>query len=143
MTSHYFISTGVVVAGAALYASTREDGVGSAMRSTGDTAVHAYERAAHSAQKHHVGEKLSAAGQATYKKATEIDDQYHISDNVKHATVVAAKEAKKINDKYDITGSASRAAASGARSVFKFIEGASKGSSGSSATNTNRVTGPN
>lgn len=117
------------MAGAALYATTRQDNIGSAARATGGSAVSLYEKAADSAEKHHVGEKLAAAGQATYKKAAQIDSQYHVTENLKQATVVAAAEAKKLNDKYDITGNASRAVAAGTRSVLKFMDSASSGES--------------
>ena len=130
-----FIHLGVVVAGAALYATTREDGVGTAARVTGNTAVSAYDRAAESAEKHHVGEKIAAVSKATYKKTIELDNQYHISENVKSAGAVAISEAQKLNEKYDITGKSSRAIASGARSVFKILEG-SNGTATTSSTTT-------
>jgi hypothetical protein len=124
---------GVVIAGAALYATTRTDKVGGAARGVGGAAATTYDKAAESAEKHHVGEKISAASHATYHKAKEIDSQYHITDNVKHATAVAALEAKKLNDRYDITGKSSRAMAAGAKSVYKFIESSSSGHSDSSS----------
>lgn len=128
---------GVVVAGAALYATTRNDNIGKAVRATGGGAASAFEKAADSAEKHHIGEKLAAAGEATIKKAKAIDSQYHITDNLKHATDVAAVEAKKLNEKYDITGNAARAFASGTRTVFNYIDSASSRSGESASPSRN------
>ncbi len=111
--------TGVVVAGAALYATTRDDKLGGAARATGSGAVTVFDKARESAEKHHVGEKLAAASAATAKKAAELDEQYKITENVKVATATAISEAKKLNDKYDITGSAARALMSGAAAVTR------------------------
>lgn len=111
--------TGVVVAGAALYATTRDDKVGGAARATGTGAVTIFDKARESAEKHHVGEKLAAASAATAKKAAELDEQYKITENVKVATASALSEAKKLNEKYDITGSAARALMSGAAAVTR------------------------
>jgi hypothetical protein len=103
--------TALVVAGAAVYATTRDDDVGNAARKTGEVTANAYDSAMESAKKHKVGEKISEASKATYERAKEIDEEYKVTDKVKHTTVAIAQEAKKINEKYDLTGHAARALA--------------------------------
>lgn len=113
--------TGVVVGGAALYASTRNDDVGKAARAAGGVAVQAASKTAEVAEKYHIKEKVVAAGTATYNKAKEINNEYKLTDKIKSASSGAVEEAKKLNDKYDITGKTSRAFVSGARSASAAI----------------------
>ena len=127
--------TGVVVAGVALYATTRDDGIGNAARATGSAAVAGFDKAKDAAEKNHVFDKLKVAGAATAKKAGEINEQYHITGNIKAATKSTVSEASRLNQKYDITGKAARGVMSGASAVGKLVSG--NKSSTTSASNPN------
>lgn len=128
--------TGVVVGGAALYATTRDDNVGNAARSTGGAAVTVYRKTMEAAEKYHVKEKVVAASTATYEKAKDINEEYKVTDKVKAASKDAIDGAKRFNEKYDVTGNASRMLISGAQAASKSISKMNSGSS-SSAGNTN------
>mmetsp|Transcript_23108 Transcript_23108/g.33854 ORF Transcript_23108/g.33854 Transcript_23108/m.33854 type:complete len:239 (-) Transcript_23108:290-1006(-) len=109
--------TGIVVAGAALYASTREDDIGSTARSAGNVAVSAYDKSVEAAEKYHIKEKVVEAGKATYNKAKELDDEYKIYDRAKEATAGVVKGAQDLDRKYDISGKTARALMSGAKAA--------------------------
>jgi hypothetical protein len=63
---------GIILGGAALYATTRDDKVGESARGFGTAAMAAYERACELAQEHKVGERVSAAASATANRLNEI-----------------------------------------------------------------------
>jgi hypothetical protein len=67
--------TGVVIAGVALYATTREDSIGDAVRSGGAAACSAFDFGMKKAKDHNVFERLKEAGTATYRKAVAITDE--------------------------------------------------------------------
>lgn len=71
--------TGIVIAGVALYATTREDKIGDAVRSGGAAACSAFDYGMKKAKDHNVFEKLKDAGTATYKKAIAISDEVKAS----------------------------------------------------------------
>jgi hypothetical protein len=124
---------GLVVAGAALYATTREGDVGDAARAAGSTAALTFDKAS---KKHHLGDRIKAASDATIKKAKELDEEYKIVDNVKSAASDAYVEAVKINEKYDITGTAARSITMGAKSIARLLGGDGRSSTSASTAST-------
>jgi hypothetical protein len=72
--------TGIAVAGAALYATTREDSIGDAARQGGVAACNAYDFGMVKAKEHNVYERLKDAGAATYKKAVEVNNELKITE---------------------------------------------------------------
>jgi hypothetical protein len=126
--------TGVVVAGAALYATTRDDKIGDAARTTGTAAANTYDSVAEAARKHKVTEKVSAAAKVTYERAKEIDQEYKVTESIGKAGREVANEAKKINEKYDITGHAGRALISGATATSNTISKLMSSSKSSSSS---------
>jgi hypothetical protein len=70
--------TGVCVAGAALYATTRDDEIGDATRKAGAAACLAYDKAKEAG----VFDKLAEAGRKTLQKAHELNDEYKITDRI-------------------------------------------------------------
>jgi hypothetical protein len=109
--------TGVVVAGAALYASTRSDKIGDATRSTGSAAVSVYGKTVEAAEKYHVREKVGAATEATMKKAHEINEQYKVTEHIQSATKEIARGAQELDQKYDITGKTASFLQAGAKAT--------------------------
>ena len=104
---------GVVAAGAAIYATTREDKLGEAARSTGSFACNTYEKTVEVANKYQVGEKLKVAGEATTKKLAEIDQEFKVSDNAVKAAQCLWRSAVEFDNKYKITSQASDAVVKG------------------------------
>ena len=88
--------TGVIVAGAAIYATTREDSIGDAARKSGVVACSAYDFGMQKAKEHNVFERLKDASAATYRKAQEINDEHKITET-------AAARAKELNEDHKIT----------------------------------------
>lgn len=91
--------TGIACAGAAVYATTRDDAIGDAARALGSASI------------------------AAYGKAKEIDAKYGIWDKVKDAASKTASKAAEINAEYHLTDKASAAAASGVAKVREFDGG--------------------
>jgi hypothetical protein len=113
--------TGVVVAGAALYATTRKDRIGAAAMGVGGAAAVGYDKTKEAAEKNDVYNRVKAAGAATAKKAGEIDERYQVSKNVKAATKATVTEAVRINNKYDLTGQATRGMMSAGAAIGKLV----------------------
>lgn len=88
--------TGVIVAGAAIYATTREDSIGDAARKSGVAACSVYDFGMQKAKEHNVYERLKDASAATYRKAQEINDEHKITET-------AAARAKELNNEHKIT----------------------------------------
>lgn len=105
--------TGAIVAGAAVYATTRSDKIGDAARGTGKVACNAYDKAVEADKKYGIFDRIKAAGQATLQKAAEIDQEYKITDKAQTLAKQAVEEAKKIDAKYEITDKAAAAITSG------------------------------
>ena len=124
--------TGVVVAGVALYATTRNDRVGAAAIRVGGAAASGYDSTKAAAEKHDVYNRMKSAGAATAKRAGEIDQQYKISENVTKATKATASEAIRINNKYDITGQAARGIMSAGSAIGRLVAPKPKSDAGSS-----------
>ena len=76
--------TGIVIAGVALYATTREDSIGDAVRSGGAAACSAFDFGMKKAKDHNIIERLKDAGTATYKKAIAISDEVKHSGSREH-----------------------------------------------------------
>eukprot|EP01041_Mallomonas_annulata_P000788 gene788-1527_t len=111
--------TGIIVAGVALYATTRNDAVGDVARATGAATNVVYDKAVQAEKKYSITDRLMSAGSATIKKAKEIDNEYKIADKTKSALSQIATQAKEIDEKYEITSKASKAVASGINAVTK------------------------
>ena len=82
--------TGVCVAGASIYASTRQDNMGSITREIGAKACDAYALA----KKHGVFDKIKSAGEATIKKAAEVNQEYHLTERASAAVQDFDREHK-------------------------------------------------
>ena len=80
--------TGVCVAGAALYATTREDEMGTAARQAGSAACYAFD----AAQKYGVFDKLKTVGAATMQKAQQVNNEYHVTERVSTAVTDFERE---------------------------------------------------
>lgn len=87
--------TGIAVAGAALYATTREDSIGDAARQGGVAACAAYDFGMVKAKEHNVYERLRDAGTATYKKAVEVNNELKITER-------ASATARDLNNEHHI-----------------------------------------
>ena len=83
---------GVAVAGAALYATTREDSIGDAARQGGAVACTAFDFGMMKAKEHNVFERLKDAGHATYQKAVEVNNDLRITE-----------QARDLNNEHHIT----------------------------------------
>ena len=70
--------TGVCVAGAALYATTRNDEVGTAARQAGSAACYAFD----AAKKYGVFDKIKTVGAATLEKAQQINNEHRVTERV-------------------------------------------------------------
>lgn len=134
--------TGIVVAGAALYASTRNDQIGDATRSTGSAAVSAYGKTVEAAEKYHVREKVGAATEATMKKAHEINEQYKVTEHIHSATKEIAKGAKELDQKYDITGKTVSFLQAGAKATTSALSKLTADSSSSATITATAVPAP-
>lgn len=113
--------TGVVVAGVALYATTRNDQIGAAAVGVGGVAVKGYDKTKEFAEKHDVYNRMKAAGAGTAKKVGEIDQQYGISKKVNAATKATVSKAVEINNKYDLTGQAARGIMSAGSAINRLV----------------------
>jgi hypothetical protein len=95
--------TGIVVAGAALYATTRDDNIGDAARKGGAAACSAYDFGMQKAREHNVFSRLQDAAAITMKKAKEVNEELKITDT-----------ARKLNEEHKITDRVSAAGISAA-----------------------------
>lgn len=73
-------AVGVLAAGAAVYASTRDDSVGEAAKSVGDVACQTYSKLSRLAQHYHVKENATAAFHTTAGRLREINDEYKVAE---------------------------------------------------------------
>lgn len=73
------VALGVVGAGAAAYAATRNDQIGDAARATGQAAVAAGKKADEINKEHKITDKIGAAAKTTYSKAKELDEKHGIT----------------------------------------------------------------
>lgn len=114
---------GVVLAGGAVYATTRNDKVGEATKAVGEATVRAIEKGREIGNKYGIFDKMKSAASATYTKAKEINDEYKVTDQMSQCASSAATKAKEIDEKYKISETTSQAILSGvtagAREVTK------------------------
>ena len=94
--------TGIVVGGAALYASTREDRVGQAARATGGAVATAVQGTADAMHRHQVKDKVVAAGAATYHKVKEVNEDYKVTSTVASTARSAVHHAIIFNERYEV-----------------------------------------
>ena len=94
---------GIVVAGVAVYATTREDRIGEVARNVGSLAVSAFDKGTDLAKQYHLPEKLAAAAHATKSKLVEINDEYKVTEKVSQGAGVVADKAKELDQKYGIS----------------------------------------
>ena len=105
--------TGIVVAGAALYATTRSDSIGNVSRSIGHASVASYRKSVEVANQYQIGEKLQTAYTATVNKASEIDREYKLTEKATSISKDIASKAKEADAKYKITENVSSAISRG------------------------------
>ena len=105
---------GVVVGAAAIYGTTRDDGIGESVRYVGAKTVDAASYVKDKAEEHHVVDRAKAASSAVYKKGKEINEKYDITGKTKAAASATYSKAKEVNEEYDLTGKAARGAAAAA-----------------------------
>jgi len=72
--------TGLALGAAAVYATTRNDGIGEAARSAGAMAATGYDKASKYAEENGLYDKMRDAKDKTVAKMTEINDEYHVTD---------------------------------------------------------------
>jgi hypothetical protein len=104
---------GVVVAGVAVYASTRDDQIGDVARGVGGAAMSAFDKGNELATRYHVKEKFAAATSATMSKLKEIDNEHHVVDKAKEGANKLLVGAKDFDTKYGISTKASGLVVSG------------------------------
>lgn len=138
--------TGIVVAGVALYATTRNDTVGDYTRSAGGLVCDAYAKGQEISTKYEIPQKLKAAGTATVNKMQAIDTEYNLSHKASVAGAELARQAKELDNKYAITATTSRAIAQGVtmgtRELFKLATSTSSTTSNASNTSSNSNANP-
>jgi len=119
--------TGVIVAGVALYASTRDDSVGRATVATGSATVRGYQATKDAAKKHGVYDRVKAAGVATGQRASEINEQYKVTDSIKSVATSTVNGARSIDRKYNISGQAYNGAKAAGGAISKLMGSGSSG----------------
>lgn len=134
--------TGIVVAGAALYASTRSDNIGDATRATGSAAVSLYGKTVDAAERYHVREKVTAATEATMKKANEINEQYKVTEHIQSATKEIVKGAQELDQKYDISGKTASLLQAGAKAAVSTFSKLTDTHPSSSTTTASAIPAP-
>lgn len=90
---------GLFVAMATLYANSRTDRYGDAVRTFGDRTCTFYEKAVEVCSH----ENLSAVGAATVTKLKALDEQYKIKETVVTASVATVNKIADLNEQYKIT----------------------------------------
>lgn len=106
--------TGIVIAGAAIYATTREDKIGDIARNSGSKVADAYDFGMKKANEHNVFDRIKSAGNMTYNKAREIDKEMKITET-------AGIKARELNEKHQITERVSASAAEAGPQVMSAL----------------------
>lgn len=75
---------GVIAAGGAVYATTRNDDIGAASRAVGSAAMSAFNYTSALCTKHKVYDKLKSAGEATVAKLAEVNEEFKLTDKARH-----------------------------------------------------------
>jgi hypothetical protein len=119
---------GVVLAGGALYASTRSDKLGDTTKAVGEATIRAIDKGRELGNKYGVFDKIKEATSATYNKAKEINEEYKVTDKMKVVAISATEKVKELDNKYKISETTSKAVLSGvtagAREITKLAASA-------------------
>jgi len=121
-------------AAGAAYASTRKDTAGEIVRSAGNGAVSAYEKAKSFNEEHQITQKAGEAARASFAKAKELNEKYQITTRSKEAIENSYNAAVEYNKKHSIT---QRMGESISRGLDMFTS-----SLGSSASSTSQAAAP-
>jgi hypothetical protein len=114
----------ILGAGALVYATTRDDGIGEAARASGDAAVVGYGKARELNEQYHLDERARVAAQqgaqaanSAYIRAREFNEQYHLDEKAREAAHLGVQtangayvRAKALNEEYQIDERARAAA---------------------------------
>jgi hypothetical protein len=124
---------GVALAGAAVYATTRSDGVGEASRAVGEATLTTVDKAKEIGRKYGIFDKLKSAGNATAAKLAEVNAEYKITDKAAAAGSAAVAQARQLDAKYEISSTAATAVTKGITLGAKEITKLAASGSGSGA----------
>eukprot|EP00287_Rhodomonas_sp_CCMP768_P016020 CAMPEP_0196757736 /NCGR_PEP_ID=MMETSP1091-20130531/103817_1 /TAXON_ID=302021 /ORGANISM="Rhodomonas sp., Strain CCMP768" /LENGTH=245 /DNA_ID=CAMNT_0042106521 /DNA_START=36 /DNA_END=775 /DNA_ORIENTATION=+ len=94
---------GLALAGGAMYATTRSDGLGDSARACGQGVVGTAQQAKAFNEEHQVTQKVGAIAKGAYNKAKELDDKHKIVDNTKAGAQATWDKAVEVNQKYQVT----------------------------------------
>jgi hypothetical protein len=90
-------------AGAAAYATSRDDKIGEAARKVGQVTLAGVDKAKAIDEEHHLTEKAATAAKTGVAKAREVDAKYGISDKVSTGAGAAFSKIKAIEEKHQLT----------------------------------------
>jgi hypothetical protein len=121
-------------AAGAAYVATRQDAVGDAARSAGNTALQGVAKAQEVNQKHQITTKIADAGSAAAAKAKAINEQHQITSRISSATAGAVSKAKEIEAKHQVTDKVASGFAKGLDKVSSLMGGRGSQSSASGST---------
>jgi len=93
----------VAGAGAAVYASTRKDEVGTAAKATGQATLAAAQNARRFDDEHQIVSKSKAAAAAVANKTVQVNQEYGVTDKLGTAAKYTWDSAVSLNDKYKVT----------------------------------------
>lgn len=105
--------TGIIAAGAAVYASSRNDKVGEATLAVGGAAITGFNKVKDTAEKYGVFEKAKQIGGATLEKAKQIDNELKLTDKAKEAASSAMTKARELDQKHEISSRIAKTVTSG------------------------------
>lgn len=118
--------TGIIVAGVAVYATTRNDKIGETTKAVGGATCAIYDKGNEVATKYQLWDKAKSAVAATSTKLNEINQEYHLTDKAYAAGSQALTTAKEIDAKYKISETATEAVVSGSKEIYKFVSSPSR-----------------
>jgi len=122
----------VALAGAAAYATTREDKIGSAARTVGTGGVTALQKAKSFDDNYQVTQRVAAAGSNAVGKAKEMDEKYQVIDKAKTGVSQAGSAVSDFNERHQVTakvGAGLTRAASGIGGVLNRARSSSNNTS--------------
>ena len=90
---------GVLAAGGAVYATTREDDIGAASRAVGSAAISAFNYTSALCTKHKVYDKIKSAGEATVAKLAEVNEEYKLTDRARNIGASAVESVIALDSK--------------------------------------------
>lgn len=94
---------GVIAAGAAVYATTRNDQIGEAARATGSAAISGYNYSSYLCTKYKVMDKIKSAGEATAAKLAEVNEEYKITDRARDLGNRALENIVALDRRHEIS----------------------------------------